>query len=72
MADLHDRLAAATGFQWDEGNATKNWSKHEVTQAECEVLVPRAVEDHSTATNGRPVGAEEFRELFRVSLHGAA
>lgn len=38
MADLHDRLAAATGFQWDEGNATKNWSKHEVTQAECEQL----------------------------------
>ena len=36
MADLHDRLVAATGFEWDEGNATKNWSKHEVTQAECE------------------------------------
>lgn len=36
MADLHARLAAATGFQWDEGNATKNRSKHEVTQAECE------------------------------------
>ena len=36
MADLHDRLAAASGFQWDDGNATKNWAKHEVTQAECE------------------------------------
>jgi uncharacterized protein len=36
MADLHDRLAAVTGFQWDAGNATKNWSKHAVTQAECE------------------------------------
>jgi uncharacterized DUF497 family protein len=36
MADLRDRLAEATGFQWDDGNATKNWAKHEVTQAECE------------------------------------
>jgi uncharacterized DUF497 family protein len=36
MADLPARLAAATGFQWDAGNATKNWAKHEVSQAECE------------------------------------
>jgi uncharacterized DUF497 family protein len=36
MADLHAHLAAATGFQWDAGNAAKNWSKHEVSQAECE------------------------------------
>ncbi|MGF3023402.1 iron-containing alcohol dehydrogenase [Methylobacterium aquaticum] len=43
-----------------------------VTEAECEALIPRAVEDHSTATNGRPVGAEDFRELFRASLHGQA
>jgi uncharacterized DUF497 family protein len=38
MADLHARLATATGFQWDAGNTTKNWSKHEVTQSECEQL----------------------------------
>jgi hypothetical protein len=36
MAELHDRVAKATGFEWDEGNATKNWTKHAVTQAECE------------------------------------
>lgn len=24
------------GFQWDEGNAAKNWRRHEVTQAEAE------------------------------------
>ncbi len=24
------------GFQWDEGNADKNWHRHEVTQAEAE------------------------------------
>ena len=38
MADLHARLASATGFQWDAGNATKNWTKHTVSQAECEQL----------------------------------
>ncbi len=38
MGDLNPRLAAATGFQWDDGNITKNWAKHEVRQAECEQL----------------------------------
>lgn len=38
MSALHARLAAASGFEWDQGNATKSWSKHEVTQAECEQL----------------------------------
>ena len=36
MADLHDRLARVTGFEWDAGNATKNWTRHTVSQAECE------------------------------------
>jgi uncharacterized DUF497 family protein len=36
MTDLPDRLARAAGFQWDEGNATKSWTKHEVGQSECE------------------------------------
>src|SRR5688500_5167591 len=55
MADLHARLVAATGFEWDEGNATKNWTKHEVTQTECEQaffnvpLVLAADPDHSMA-----------------------
>ncbi len=38
MADLHDRLARVTGFEWDDGNATKNWTKHAVSQAECEQI----------------------------------
>lgn len=38
MADIHLRLAEATGFEWDAGNATKNWSGHEVSQPECEQL----------------------------------
>lgn len=36
MANPKDGLRACTGFQWDDGNATKNWEYHEVTQAECE------------------------------------
>lgn len=53
MAEIHARLAGASGFQWDAGNATKNWSKHEVSQAECEQVflnVPLVVAsdpDHS-------------------------
>lgn len=38
MADLHARLARATGFEWDAGNATKNWTRHTVSQSECEQL----------------------------------
>lgn len=29
-------LSACTGFEWDEGNFDKNWSKHKVTPYECE------------------------------------
>lgn len=36
MADLDDLMAALTGFLWDDGNATKSWERHEVTQAEAE------------------------------------
>ena len=33
MKDVFD---TCTGFDWDEGNAYKNWEKHRVTQGECE------------------------------------
>jgi uncharacterized protein len=32
MIDLND----LEGFEWDEGNRTKNWVKHQVSTAECE------------------------------------
>lgn len=35
MAD-RDPLLGCTSFGWDEGNASKNWERHNVTQAECE------------------------------------
>lgn len=31
-----DPLAACTGFDWDEANATKNWERHHVTPEEAE------------------------------------
>ena len=36
MVNPRDRLRDCTGFQWDEGNATKNWVSHDVSQGECE------------------------------------
>lgn len=29
-------LDALIGFDWDEGNLTKSWEKHRVTNTECE------------------------------------
>ena len=31
-----DLLNNCEGFEWDEGNVTKNWEKHKVTRIECE------------------------------------
>lgn len=36
MVKPKDRLRSCIGFQWDDGNATKNWEKHDVSQVECE------------------------------------
>ena len=33
---LEGQLAGCTGFEWDEGNATKNWERHKVGRSECE------------------------------------
>ena len=31
-------LENCTGFEWDEGNITKNWDKHDVAMVECEQI----------------------------------
>ena len=36
--DPYRRLVKCTGFEWDEGNAVKNWEKHGVSQSECEQI----------------------------------
>jgi len=38
MIRPRDQLKECTGFQRDEGNATKNWDKHDVSQSECEQI----------------------------------
>ena len=55
MGDLDDLLGDKTEFEWDDGNKSKNWERHRVTQAEAEeVFVNRPVlllqdEKHSVA-----------------------
>ena len=36
VVSLRERLAECEGFDWDEGNIGKNWTKHRVTDWECE------------------------------------
>jgi len=43
MSDIYSGMSddgllpsGATEFEWDDGNATKSWTKHQVTRAECE------------------------------------
>jgi uncharacterized protein len=31
-------LEECTGFDWDQGNSTKNWDQHDVSNAECEQI----------------------------------
>src|SRR5262249_21454016 len=33
---MTDDLSQCRGFQWDEGNAEKNWIQHQVSQGEAE------------------------------------
>lgn len=33
-----DFYSEYVGFDWDSGNADKNWKKHNVTQQECEEI----------------------------------
>lgn len=53
--DVYDELATCTGFDWDEGNAGKNWQKHRVTDGEAEEvffndpLIAAADVEHSRA-----------------------
>jgi len=38
MPEFPDELADCTGFEWDAGNADKNWERHGVTQGESEEI----------------------------------
>ena len=53
MVRPKDKLMDCTGFQWDDGNDTKNWDRHDVTCGECEQvffnlpLIVRRDSEHS-------------------------
>ncbi len=36
MAFIPEFFPEIEGFQWDEGNSSKNWRRHQVTQTEAE------------------------------------
>jgi uncharacterized DUF497 family protein len=38
VAALDDLFESVEGFQWDVGNSAKNWSRHGVSQMECEQI----------------------------------
>ena len=38
MVKPKDILTNCTGFEWDDGNQTKNWEKHDVSMGECEQI----------------------------------
>ena len=66
MAAFPDVLALCTGFQWDDGNAAKNWALHRVAWTECEqVFFNRPV---LVTTDERHSGQEaRFAALGRTS-----
>lgn len=38
MPEFPDELAHCNGFEWDTGNADKNWERHSVTKGESEQI----------------------------------
>ena len=36
MGEVLEALERCTGFEWDEGNAEKSWTRHRVSRSECE------------------------------------
>ena len=56
MALLSEFFQGVEGFQWDEANASKNWTRHEVSQTEAEQVClnrPVVVTDARSGTEGR-------------------
>lgn len=50
-------LDSLDGFEWDEGNRTKNWEKHRVSASECEEVffnVPLLLFDDSAHSQQEP------------------
>jgi uncharacterized protein len=65
--DLRERLGRATGFDWDEGNAEKNWRKHAVRFSECEEVFSRTPLV-AVAGARHPRAEERFTTLGRTAV----
>lgn len=67
-------LSASTGFEWDDHNVHKNWTKHRVSPSECEQILfnkPLIVaDDTGHSKNEKRYYAlgqtDEGRQLFLV------
>ena len=59
---MTDELANCRGFQWDEGNAEKNWVAHQVTRSEIEQVFFK----RSTVIDERPQRQERERRYFAL------
>jgi uncharacterized DUF497 family protein len=77
MAELPGELANCTGFDWDAGNATKNWDLHRVSQAECEqpffnrpILVAvdasHSAEERRYAALGQTIAGRRLSIVFTI------
>jgi uncharacterized DUF497 family protein len=72
--NAEDRLRAASGFEWDSGNAEKNWLAHGVSTTECEqvyfnqpLIVARDVAHSELEARYFVLGQTDAgRELFLV------
>ena len=57
MVKTNKIISNCTGFEWDQGNNTKNWEKHDVTSWECEQiffnkpLILKRDKEHSIVEN---------------------
>ena len=69
-------LANCTGFEWDQGNITKNWEIHDVSTSECEqiffnkpIIVKRDKEHSKTENRYYALGRTNMnRLLFAVFI----
>ena len=70
-------LLGCVGFEWDEGNATKNWERHHVSRSECEeifFLAPLVIAQDAKQSGqeqrylalGRTVGGRRLFVVFTV------
>lgn len=75
MALLSEFFQDIEGFQWDEANASKNWTRHKVSQTEAEQVFlnrPVVVTDARAGTEargfalGRTDGDRLLTEVFTI------